>query len=683
MKDRKRVEETDITTETIIADRFAVDFKTALPEFDTVGAAAYTAVDLVAEDRAVYALVQRPSVPRRDAVVAKLLGRTVSGLACPRGEGIAAATDRDGNGRRLITIVDRPGGGRVVDNIRGFTPFTENAIRETILPQLLETLSALSSRNIAHRSVSLRNLYYRSGDKSEIMLGECFSAPPAFHQSDGYEVIERAAAQPEGRGEGDSATDMFALGVTLLSLLTGQDLAESSSGPDLLEARIHKGSLLALGGGSDLGGSMSLLLKGLLEDNPSKRWTPEDVLGWFDGVIPQKSSHDTGWILNRPIYLRDRAYKDRRSLALAMLSHPSDAMNLVQRNKFLDDLEKALPEGRSREWLDRALGARKVMVSLAADGQTEDMVLGRVVAILFPDGPLCFGRIRVCQDGFGAALAMAFAANKDAVLNNFRALGENGRFGTLVDLQASGTEGRVRAVPRLSAVTRVMRRRALGCGLGRALYELNKSLPCQSPKVSNSHVDSLEKLLTALDQASAQGEMGISLVDPHIAAFIARHEDGFEAVLASLEATASRPEAYMLEMLKLMGTLQRSYYPHPLKNLAGGFRSGIKRAVDQFKSKSRRKTILEKANRLLEQGNLIRISRELDLVALRNLDQRQFMQASRYYAQLTRTIENLEQPFSYLDARIQGLGHRYAAIAGVLVLAVVASMALSFGGLRV
>lgn len=677
------MEEQASTTETIVADRFSVDLSRPLPEFDTVGGTAYAATDIVSKDRSIYALVQRRGVPRRETVVGKLIGRAIPNLSCPRGDGLITATDQDGHGQRIVTIVDRPAGGRLISNPSGFSPFLDRVVREEILPPLLSAIAALEGRGVAHRGICLRNLYVAGGGDRDIMLGECFSAPPGYHNVAGYELIERSSALPEGRGEGDSRCDMYALGVTILSLLLGRDVAEAADNENLLATRINKGSYMALSNGSELGGSITDLVRGLLEDNPSKRWTAADVHGWLDGDIPKSAVADMGWSLDRTITLKDRSYKDRRALAVAMQNNPGAAVQLVRQEKFIHTAEQALAEGQTADWLKRALDDREGMNTGSEGGLAENMMLARISAVLFPEGPICFGRTRVCPDGFGPALAMAFTRGEDGALRDYIQLLDASRLLTILGILNGRARSQGSAVSRLSGVMRHAGSSQLGLGIERALYELNKSLPCQSPKVRDIHVDSLRKLLVGLDKAAETSDIGVSMVDKHIGAFIARHADAFELSLSNLDAAAGRQEAYLFQTLKLLGALQQKYCPRPLKSLAAIFKPSLKKAVEELKSKRRRKQVLEAVNALLEQGNLARIANELNLSALRGRDQREFAQAKQYHARLTQTLRRLEIPFAPQQPRMRAIGHKYAAVASVIILLLVTSLALTKGGVGV
>ncbi|MEX1147347.1 MAG: hypothetical protein WEB93_03095 [Sphingomonadales bacterium] len=671
--------------ETIVADRFAVDLTTSLPEFDTAGADAYAARDIVSDDRPLYALVQRRGIPRRDGVVGKLLGRPVGGLLCPRGEGLMMVRDRDSHGKRLVTVMDRPTGGRVAEAGGGFTPLGEGMLRTKILSPLLDTLEALGARGITHRGISLRNLYYRTPEHSEVVLSECCSAPPAYHQSAAHEPIERSLAIPAGRGEGDPGCDMFALGVLILSLITGTDAAANAAErPDVLRNRIRSGSFWAIAGQREGLGGLADLVRGLMEDNPTRRWGVAEVRGWLAGLSPRKTVGDMGWVLARPVVFRGRSFKDRRDLALALYEHPGEAFEVIHTEKFLHAIVNALTEGRPRDWLERALdtrvGSGAAETASSTGSISENMGLARIMAVMFPEAPLCYGRLKVCPDGVPAALAMAFAdagtkADSDSFAD-WNTLFEGGRFGMLLDLITKRSPGQTAAIVKLETLQRLVGRRQLGAGPERILYELNKSLPCQSPKVRDHHPMSLRGLMMALEDAAAQGDLGISLIDRHVAGFIARHEEAHEAGLQAIERSSDRPEAFMFETLKLFGAIQRKDYPYPMRKLAGGFATPLKRAVSELKSRTWRKQAETLVEQLLDKGNLARIAQELDLAALRNRDQQGFRSAQHQYARLSEVLRRLEQPFLPTDPHVRQTGARYMAYAAVACLMVVTTLTL-------
>ena len=75
---------------------------------------------------------------------------------------------------------------------------------------------------LTHRAIRSDNLFFRDAADGPATLDECLSAPPGRNQPDAFEPIESAMAWPHGRGDGTLASDMFALGVTVVTLLSGR-----------------------------------------------------------------------------------------------------------------------------------------------------------------------------------------------------------------------------------------------------------------------------------------------------------------------------------------------------------------------------------------------------------------------------------------------------------------------------
>lgn len=653
--------------EVLVGDRFAVDLGLPLPELNTAGGYAFAARDTVDPRQKVYAVVQKLGVPRRESVVSKLKGRSIKGVLCPRGEGIIKASVGDGQGERMCTVVEFPTGGRVVEG-DVFPAFTERMLRTDLVPQLARALQELASCDVTHRAVYLKNLYYRNRERTEVVLGECFSAPPGYHTPPPYEPLERAHAIPSGRGTGSAADDMFAMGALVMSLYLGRDVGMAGGSAGLTEARILQGSYTALGGSHEASGVVSELLRGLLEDNPEKRWTADDAVNWAQDVAVRKSAgSDLGWPLVRSVMFQGKNFKDRRLLAAAFLAAPREAVEFSQTDRFRHWVKGGLAEGRSEEWLDRALDSRQFKAGGPENAAEEAMALARLMAVLLPEGPICFGGLNVMPDGLSYALAMTYAEANAVQLNLWRELMARGRFSTLMDI-LSGRSTPLRVVGhKFGHIPVIANNAALGQGLERCLYELNKSLPCQSPKVRGYYVDSLRKLAFALDQAAGDGEGGLALFDPHVAAFMGRHSSAFEPMLIRLGSTVDKADNYTMEVVKVVGALQERHYPQSLKKLAKTLTPALKKLVEPLKSATRRRQVQQFLTRALDDGNLFIIANGINFSSLWQRDAREYAMAQRQILAIDRERQRLQQPISPDHPQVSRTGYQYAFYAACVL----------------
>ena len=121
-------------------------------------------------------------------------------------------------------------------------PMREEEIIERFAIPIHQVMCEFCERDIVHRAIRPNNLYYSSPKGSRIMLGECVSSPPAMAQPFTYETIESCMCDPSGRGFGSAADDMYALGATVLALLTGRDPCQGMSDDEIFDAKLSMGS---------------------------------------------------------------------------------------------------------------------------------------------------------------------------------------------------------------------------------------------------------------------------------------------------------------------------------------------------------------------------------------------------------------------------------------------------------
>jgi serine/threonine protein kinase len=116
-----------------------------------------------------------------------------------------------------------------------------------------------------------------------LVFGQCVSTPPAVTQPVVYETIESGLAAPTGRGKGSLSDDMYSVGVTTLALLIGHSPCLGLSDDEIISRKFEMGSYWALLGDERVSLTMMEPLRGLLNDNPQKRWGLEDLVYWING----------------------------------------------------------------------------------------------------------------------------------------------------------------------------------------------------------------------------------------------------------------------------------------------------------------------------------------------------------------------------------------------------------------
>src|SRR3546814_3161450 len=168
-------------------------------------------------------------------------------------------------------------------------PWTINELSRNLLAPMVECLLRLGEQRITHRNIRPANLFQRQKD-GMVMSGEFYCAPPGFNQPSMFEPIERAMCLPAGRGTGEMADDVFALGVTVAMMAVGRNPVAELDDETLTRRRIELGSSKALLGGPKLPRELEPDVRSLLRDAVTERWPvggqahevprTEKVAGW-------------------------------------------------------------------------------------------------------------------------------------------------------------------------------------------------------------------------------------------------------------------------------------------------------------------------------------------------------------------------------------------------------------------
>ncbi len=265
-----------------LRERYLIDPSSPLGELDSPSARAYAVQDRQNLNRKVFALICEPGLPPRTKVIAALRGATFPGMM-PLIEWDTVYWPPLGQ-RCMAVIYARPQGGKL---LMLATPedgqINEHDLSRLVFDPLARAVNELARHRITHGSIRPDNLFFMDEERTDVVLGECVSAPPGFNQPAAFETIERALTSPEGRGEGTVGDDLFALGATLVCLLLGRNPVENLSEDDLIAARTKWGSHTAYCGKTHIALALVEPLRAMLNDDPGERWNREKLDQWVDG----------------------------------------------------------------------------------------------------------------------------------------------------------------------------------------------------------------------------------------------------------------------------------------------------------------------------------------------------------------------------------------------------------------
>jgi hypothetical protein len=336
------------------------------------------------------------------------------------------------------------------------------------------------------------------------------------------------------------------------------------------------------------------------------------------------------------------------------------------------------------QWLARGLEEKDLAASVehvidefeTAQGDkaaANDILLTKVLMLMDPEAPIRYKNLSFYPDGFGSMLAVEVLRKGDTKLM-VEAVnrGVPEIWAAYQNLGLPGAHGDDNT---FTWVKNYLRMKAIGFGLERCLYELNKGIPCASPIVAIDHVDDLADLLPALDGAENRVEKKEGPIDRHIAAYIATHHssdiDKYLGEIANPDEAVS-----ILGSLRLLAVLQQKYGPESLYGLAKWMGGLIGPAVNLYKSRLTRQAIETEMPRLVRRGSLPAILDLLDNVEKKVMDSEEHMAAIEEFQDAEEEINEIEFELKPGSRVTEEKGRKATAITSVLIMSLVIALML-------
>ena len=661
----------------MFGDRFEIKPAARLSQFDQGAAQAFAAEDHDHVGRKLFALIAPGNLPCRGLHLPErkgtlpMLWPEVSGVVdWPVGNQGGAPVW----GRRPALVYPQPVGERMLAGDDQPLPrLNEQTIARTLIKPALVMLRELGHMHIAHRAIRPTNIFYAAGNSGEVVFGECFGTTPGSDQPAVFETIENGMAQPMGRAPGTQADDLYALGVLLLILHLGRNPLHGLGDEAVVAAKINFGSFSALAGGEKVSPTMAELLRGLLSDKVSDRWTFRNLDMWMLGqyfnpvlpVLPQRAT--------RPIRFGGGEHMSKPAVANALAFHWDEAVPFVDSGALESWLKRGFNDEKAGEPLALIRG---LSYSYGPSNAAKHRTVSRMINFMGGTYPVCYKQIRANVTAFGTMLASII--DQPSLRTEFVEM-LRGRLGQgWLDHQPKLTIDEVQARRMLDTTEKVIERPSPGYGVERALYELDPGMPCYSELIGDFYVTSLKDLLPAIDAALPGVEAGTMPVDRHIAAFVAAHIGRPVERELALLANVVDQNAYRLGVLRLIAAVQRNHPHHDLPRLAEAMVAILEPVVESFHRLKARAEIKDKLRQLGDRADFEQMAELLDDEGpMRRIDISGFEEAQRSYASLEMEAVWLEQGGLTDPAKIQASARFSAAITSTfLASAVLAAFAI-------
>lgn len=584
-------------------ERYVIAFGEPLAALRSPFAEAVAVTDEKGRGESLFALVCRRDMSFRLGTLKAIEAIEDANLLNVAAHGVVKRSESEGE--RYVIVLERPAGKRVVSGSDPtFRPFPEKTVLKTFLPALLKGLAALHERAVTHRALRPDNLFFDDADCQGIRLGECVTTPPGMFQPAVYEPIERATAVPAGRGVGTPACDYFALGVTLLALLTGRVPASHIEPEQMIRGRLEIGSFKTLTSGCQISSNAAELLQGLLCDVPEKRWGHEQVHLWLVGRRVAVPTGTRSTLAYQPFTFKSQGYLNRRALAEALAADGKEASRAIRDKRFLRWLERSLNDPAAAQAAASVL--RGVKGFTGRKRMKDEELVGNLCLILDPEGPIRYRNIRATPDGMGPLLAEAMAEGPESAIEDVIYMLSSSLPVRAVDTKTEDDKKPASSMALFLRLRGYLRDPSRGFGPERCLYELNSGLPCQSPLVVKSCPMNAEGVLRALDAAPPKDAKGTDPVDPHIAAFIASGLSFTEErTIFNFSRSAGGLRKQRTAELGLLAALQQKTKVGPLCNLSRWLAARLQPVQESLRNRKSRRELGAQVDALAAKGDLL------------------------------------------------------------------------------
>jgi hypothetical protein len=565
---------------------------------------------------------------------------------------------------RLAIIAERPGSALPLISHERPVRYPEDFILKMLLPAAVKALRELDSLGLTHGAIRPDNIFFRDKSHAALTLGESFVTPPGTFQSRALESLERALANPTARGDGNIASDLFSLGVTIFILITGGlDFLDDANQDAFQAERMDQGSFMAFVTTYRLPQRIMELLKGLLADVPEHRWSLDEIEHWLNGVKIQ------------PRHMQPQR-RPSRGFAFQGVEYPTIPALGTAMGRQWNKVTETLVSKEFEIWMVRSHSAaelhEKIKNTMAQARRNESNLQGLALGsyglvALSRLLPLYLKRQATTVDGLGSWLASNYSDHEVRTVAAEMLKIRLPLMWLETYEKVGGDWSRLARIYEKLAV--YVRKPTPGYGIERALYEMNAALPCQSPLFEGYLVSCVDDVLPMLEVVASQGgSRKHSLIDRHLLAFLATYADEVtDEVLVGVAESTNAPGQSMIGVLRVLALIDRKRGGKALPHLCQWLNEALQPAVSLYRNTRRRDTVREDLEQAARAANLMKMLRVIDNPQERKIDHEEFLRAVSMYQSQEKMLEDCHKEYRELATGTRNLTWRLApAVSGVL-----------------
>ena len=517
------------------------------------------------------------------------------------------------------------------------TEIPDHVLLNDFIPAALGALKQMYMAGVVHGAINLRNIYLaQNGDALITVIGECLSKPPSSMQHILFEPVERAMADPVGRGAGTANDDLYAFGMCVALLAGGKNPIASMTDDQIIYEKLATGSYSMIIGRQRLPASITELLRGVLNDEPSERWSFDDVEKWVEGRRLSPRQPLSQLKAARPFPFRDKKFWYLRYFVYHAAKHYEEAAKVFSGSKFMNWF--------TRNFDDKNLTANVEAIikrhgSASSGGQSAERLASEMCMALDPQGPIRYKGVSVNVRGFGDALAQSYALNEDVQV--YAEILNHQLYTTWFSMQSTLPSDAPTVAASFDRCRQFLNQKMTGYGLERVVYLRCENAPCLSPAVSRYFIADGAQLLIALEGMAASGQVKLPIFDRHMVAFLSvRHAKVIEPHLGLVNATNKTFQ--LLGSLKTLAAIQKIFKIGPVPHIADFMIQNSALITERLFDNRLKKDLQGRVNKHKGSGDLSAVLDVLDNENIIAEDEQRFIKAQQEFQAIGIMRRNLE-----------------------------------------
>ena len=628
----------------LLKERFEINLNNPLPELNSNGASAYVAVDKTNPTRSLFALICTEELPRLSYLpYMKSIDSPYILKLIEYGHVVYNSSET------IALIYNRPTGPRADNFIEISEPLNSETFRSWSL-SLLSACDVLKTFGLTHRAIRLDNVYFTDSSRKELMLGDCLSAFPSYYQPLIYETIENTLCPPQSRGNGTIDHDIYACGIVLLGLVLNHDIKSELSAGEILRQKLKNSSFTFLSNNEKIPSRINTVLHSLLDDNNEKRSDYNAILNYFEGKSANLTN-DNNDRSNKALVINGEKCYTRKSAALSILSNPDFGLEVIQSGKMLEWVKNGLENEKLHTKLQTAITAEK-------DNPDKSNLLAKICIYLDSSLPL------KCGDSylFPGGMAKTIFYNKK---NNLSLTPLQNLISSDIIKLWYQEQPYLRAPTNASEFGMYLMRNDYGYGFDRIMYDFDEDLPCISPLLGKSFVNTTSRLLAALN--NNRSNFSSMPFDKSIIAYL-RCKMGKKIDGIIVDINANQDAIKISAIIRLYANIQNRQGPAQLVNLTQWLANASKALIQSYHNIKYQKYLEQELLKISKSGKIMDLVSILENEEARARDRNDFAEALKTVNFLIAEKNKILSGDSKIDDEARELALRFSSILSVLTM---------------